>query len=278
MMNNLNIKTIAAAIMLVTTSSNALSAGITRDLRQSVTAEEAREDGGYFEIGATVYAHNETIFKGNEDDNKYGLAAQINGGYQWKGLFIDANDDDGFSFGYKAFNTQNWNYDIVAGSINGIDSDNSDNFESLRERESAGTFGLRATGFYDNNIFQVEAKKIHGDDVDGYQASVFAGTSWQYQNFTTYAIAGLHYSSSEVNDYYWGVRADEASIEFPEYELKASTTVSAELGFSYPINDSWEFKSKLNYAYGSEEFSKSPLRSDDSQHFVSGTASISYIF
>ncbi|MBV1909468.1 MAG: MipA/OmpV family protein [Kangiellaceae bacterium] len=277
-MYNTHIKTIALGLLLVTSSFDALAAGITRDVRDSANAEDARQDGGYYEMGLSVRAQNTIIFKGNEDDNKLGFGVQINAGYQWNGLFIDVNDDDGFVLGYNALNTQHWSYDIVGGSIPGIDSDNSDSFESLRKRESAGSLGIRTTGFYGKNIYQIEARKIHGNEVDGFQASFLAGTSWQYRNLNTHFIAGLHYSSSSVNDYYWGVRPEEASEEFPEYELKASTSLSAELGFTYPISESWVFRSKINYAFGSKEFSNSPLRADDTQHFISAIASITYVF
>lgn len=269
---------LSAALLLAACSHSILASGITRDVRESANAEESRQDGGYFELGLGINAANTIIFKGNEDEDKYGITAQINLGYQWKGLFIDINDDDGFVFGYNALNTKHWSYDIVGGALGSIDKDNSDDFASLRERESAGTFGVRATGFYGKDIFQFELKRASNDDFTGFQASALAGTSWQYRNLNTHLVVGLHHSSEEINNYYWGVNSVEASDEFEQYKAGASTSFSTELGITYPISESWVFRSKLNYVYGSEQFAKSPLRSDDTQHLVSARATISYVF
>ena len=273
-----NLSRLSAALLLTVCSQSILASGITRDIRESATAEDSRQDGGYFELGVGVYMTNTIIFKGNEDDKKVGVGPQINLGYQWKGLFIDLNDDDGFIFGYNALNTEHWSYDIVGSSISEIDEDNSDDFASLRKREHASTIGIRATGFYDKDIFQFEIKRARNDHFRGLQASILAGTSWQYRNLNTHMVVGLHHSSEDINDYYWGVNSQEANDDFEEYKAGASTTFSTEVGVTYPISESWVFRSKLNYVYGSEEFANSPLRADDTQHFLSARATVSYVF
>jgi len=273
-----NLKLLFPAFALVCLSNASLASGISRDVRESAGIEQTEQNGGYFELGVGISSQNKIIFKGNEDENKTGLGARINLGYQWNGLFVDLNDDDGFSFGYNAINTEHWSYDLIGGRLLGIDKDNSDDFEVLRKRESAATFGVRATGFYDNHIFQFEVRQAQHDDFDGTQASILAGTSWQYRNLNTHLIAGIHYSSSGINDYYWGVNSEEATSEFAEYQLDDSVSFSTELGMTYPLSESWIVKGKLNYAYGSEEFANSPLRADDSQHFVSASAAIIYVF
>ena len=265
-------------ILLSGLASTVMASGITRDIREGASAEETREDGGYFEIGLGHYSRNATIFKGNEDDSKHGFGARINAGYQWKGLFVDLNDDDGFSFGYNALNTKHWSYDLVAGTIQEISNDQSDLFVSLNKRQSASTLGLRATGFYGKNIFQVEVRDARNNEFNGFSASALAGTSWQIRNWNTHVIAGIHYSSSTINNYYWGVTPEEVSADFSEYEADASTTFSTEFGVTYPISESWVFRGKVNYVYGSKEFANSPLRADDTKHFVGTSASISYVF
>lgn len=272
------LKFLLPALILASISDAALASGISRDVRESANIEQTEHNGGYFELGVGITAQNKIIFKGNEDENKTFLGARINLGYQWNGLFVDLNDDDGFSFGYNAINTEHWSYDLIGGRLLGIDKDNSDDFEVLRKRESVATFGLRATGYYDDNIFQFEVRQANHDDFDGTQASILAGTSWQYRNLNTHLIAGIHYSSSGINDYYWGVTPEEATPEFAEYQLDNSLSFSTELGMTYPLSESWILKGKLNYAYGSEEFADSPLRADDSQHFVSASAAVIYVF
>jgi outer membrane scaffolding protein for murein synthesis (MipA/OmpV family) len=269
---------LTAGILLSGLATTAMASGITRDIREGASAEETREDGGYFEIGLGHYSKNAITFKGNEDDKKQGFGLRINTGYQWKGLFIDLNDDDGFVFGYNALNTNHWSYDIVAGALPEITDDQSDLFASLRERKAARSLGLRATGFYGKNIFQFEIRDARNDEFNGVQASALAGTSWQIRNWNTHVIAGLHYSSSSINDYYWGVRADEVSADFSEYKADASATFSTEFGVTYPISESWVFRGKVNYVYGSDEFANSPLRADDTKHFVGTSASVSYVF
>jgi outer membrane scaffolding protein for murein synthesis (MipA/OmpV family) len=269
---------LTAAILFSSIATSAIASGITRDIRQGAGAEETREDGGYFELGLGHYSTNTIIFKGNEDDKKHGFGVRINAGYQWKGLFIDLNDDDGFVYGYNALNTDNWSYDIVGSVISPINKDRSDLFESLRDRKAGRTLGLRATGFYGKNIFQFEVKDARNDEFNGFQASALAGTSWQVRNWNTHVVAGLHYSSSAINDYYWGVRPEEVNADFAEYEADASAVFTTEFGVTYPISESWVFRGKVNYVYGSEEIANSPLRSDDTKHFIGTSASISYVF
>jgi outer membrane protein len=273
-----NIIKLLSALTLALAAGSSLASGITRDIRSSANVEDARQDGGYFELGAVFNARDTIIFKGNEDENKYGFGAIVNVGYQWKGLFVDVNEDEGVVFGYNAFNTDHWSYDIVSSRLGGINSDTSDRFASLRKREGTNSVGIRATGFYDKNIFQFELKDTQSNNFDGVFASALAGTSWQYRNLNTHVVAGLHYSSAGLNDYYWGVRPDESNAEFAQYTAGASTTFSSEIGITYPISENWIFKSKLNYVYGSEEIANSPLRADDSRHFLSSSASLIYVF
>ncbi len=276
--NSLLLGLLWVGVSNITLTNNSLASGITRDVRGSVNIEQSEQNGGYFELGAGVSARNKNLFKGNEDESKTSFGARINLGYQWNGLFVDLNDDDGFSIGYNALNTENWSFDLVGGRLIGIDKDNSDLFSDLRKRESTATYGLRATGFYNNTILQAEIRQAHHDDFDGTQASFLAGTSWQYRNLNTHLIAGIHYSSAGINDYYWGIREDEASELFPVYSAGDSVAFSTELGFTYPLSQNWILKSKLNYVYGSKEFADSPLRADDSQHFVSASAAVIYVF
>ncbi len=264
-------------MLLVTFTGSALATGITRDVRDASNAEESRQDGGYFEVGVGVNVNNSNIFKGKER-KAVNPTVTLNMGYQWKGLFVDLNEEEGFVFGYNALNTEHWSFDLIAGPTGEIGEDQSDDFTSLRKRESGVTGGFRATGYFDTNIFQFEIREELTDNHNGYHASMLLGKSWQFRNMNTHAIAGIHHGSAELHDYYWGVRSSEASAEFPQYTAESGTAISAEFGLTYPISESWVLRSKLNYVHISEEIANSPLRFDDKQDLVNLSASISYVF
>lgn len=274
------LKKILSAAVLAVFAGSALASGITRDIREAANAEDSRQDGGYFELGIGAYSTNTRVFKG-DDDGKQGINIVINAGYQWKGLFIDANEDDGFIFGYNALNTEHWSFDLVAGGLGPtIDEDTGDGFETLNIRKASLTAGIRATGYYDTNIFQFEVRdevtseSRHG----GYHASILAGKSWQIRNANTHIILGLHHGSEKLNDYYWGVDVDEASTQFSQYSAGASNQFTAEFGLTYPVAEDWVFRSKINYLRASSEIAKSPLRDDDNRNIYIASASISYVF
>lgn len=281
-MNQL-LKQIGYALMFTLTSylPIAHSAPISRDIQNSASVANARENGGYFELGAFAAARNRPLLKWESDKNST-LSLDVNLGFQWNGLFIDVNDDESVVLGFNAINTKNWSYDLVAGVYGGrsnvfITGPNAD-ITYIQSRTASVNGGLRATGFYNNTILQFELRQAGNLDFSGYRASALIGRGWQVRNFNFHGVVGLSHSSARFNDYYLGVREDEASALFPEYVAGSSFTPNGEVGFTYPLNPNFLFKGRLNYTYMSDAAYESPITREGTRNLLSYRVALYYVF
>lgn len=258
------------------------SAGeIARDIRIGNGGDYTQQDGGYADIGFGIQANSGPMIKGDEDGD-IGLAVNLNMGYQWHGFFVEALSDSekGLVFGYNALNTPNWSLDVVLGPEHDeITEEEYKDLAPLRDRKFDLTAGVRATGYYGNNILQLQLRnEILTNRHNGHSASLTAGRSWQIRNANLHALVGYHYASQEVVDYYVGVRSEEASSEFPQYTAGATNTFSSELGLTYPINETWILRSKITAIRFDEEFAHSPIMVDKDRDFIFSTITMNYVF
>lgn len=267
------------AFILVSLCNPVFGADIARQIRSGDSVEDLRQDGGYFEVGFGIGGVSHKLFKGGEG-NHLGLLGGVSAGYQWNGLFVELfqESEKRLVFGYNVLNNSNWSIDLVLGPEHrGINKEQSQLFETLRKRQADLSGGIRATGYFANDIIQFEVREELTNKHGGFTTSLLAGRSWQLRNTNTHAILGLHHSSSEVVDYYWGVNQSEASSTFNQYTAGASTGLSAEFGITYPLTENWVFRSKLKYFYHSDAVTNSPLLASDTPHRAVFSISFNYV-
>lgn len=98
---------------------------------------------------------------------------------------------------------------------------------------------------------------------DGYELYADYGYGWRSQRWYFEPSFGLSYKSAALNDYYWGVRADEVSVVVPPYQADAGVNTHARLMMSYQLSRRWNFSLITEYERLNDEAAASPLVDDE---------------
>ena len=77
---------------------------------------------------------------------------------------------------------------------------------------------------------------------------------------------GATWKSGRLNDYYWGMKDDEANVAFPAYEAGAGTNIHLRLAASYRISEHWQWSAVIEWEALSAAVRDSPLVEDSAQH------------
>jgi outer membrane protein len=99
---------------------------------------------------------------------------------------------------------------------------------------------------------------------DGYEVFVDYGYGWRNQRWYFEPSIGLSYKSEALNDYYWGVREDEASQALLSYTAGDGINAHARLALSYQVNRHWTFSLVGEYERLNDAAAASPIVEDNS--------------
>lgn len=244
-------------------------------------------NGGYFELGATVYGSSQ--FDVRQPDNTYQPALLISGIYQYHGLFAEMvhQSQDGINLGYNAWNSENWSLDLIFANfqslwelqdnvdLTGYTEAQRDNYLSNRGNTFIGG-GIRATRYWaDHYVFQFRLVGDYYDD-NGIQSSLRLGKSWQVRNWNLYALGSVNYASDKLVQSMYAVSAEEATSRFPQYKPHSALNYGLELGAAYPITNNVVFRALYRFNLLSDEITDSPF--NQSGHVSSFITSVSYVF
>lgn len=264
---------ILAVLQLVSTA--VWAADIARDVRISGSSPYS-EDGGFFEIGSSQAFKTRPII--GEDDS-FTINLFLSGRYQKNGFFIEAIEDS-FTFlslGYNVWNNDVWSVDLIGSSLNSDFIDNgSEELDGIEEKGADFLIGGRATGYFGNNIIQMNLLGDVSSTHDGIIASVEGGRSWQVRNWNYHALLGIRYNSKKVANYYFGVLPQEASSTIPAFTAKAGSIITADIGVTYPISEHWVFRSSAQLEYLTENLRDSPIV--DGNYGTRFSTTFSYVF
>lgn len=109
-------------------------------------------------------------------------------------------------------------------------------------------------GFLQATAFQ-DVSSTHG----GYELFADYSYSVRRQRWFYEPSFGVSWKSEELNDYYWGVREDEANILFPAYSAGAGLNIHARFLISFQINRHWALVTVGEYERINSEAADSPI-------------------
>lgn len=152
----------------------------------------------------------------------------------------------------------------------GFDSGDSTFFSGMTERDSSFDLGLSAD--YSLGDAVISASVLH--DISGAHKSFTADLSYSHllplgETAMFIPTVGVSYLSKDFTDYYFGVRASEATASRAAY--KADATASTYIGYSVdmPLNDSWSVNHSASYIWLGDEITDSSLVDRDTSWFAS---------
>jgi outer membrane protein len=111
---------------------------------------------------------------------------------------------------------------------------------------------------------------------DGYEVYANYGYDFRRQRWLLSPSFGLSWKSGNLNDYYWGIREDEANVLFPAYVAGSGLNHHARLSASYQLNSNWALVLVAEYERLSSEAAASPIVSEN--HVVGAFAGFQYGF
>lgn len=94
---------------------------------------------------------------------------------------------------------------------------------------------------------------------DGYELDIEYGLGLPLGRWYVQPVLGLSYKSRALNDYYWGVRASEATEALPAYRAGAGFNLRAGLSAGYQFSRSWAFSLAAHYEWLNGEMADSPI-------------------
>jgi len=97
----------------------------------------------------------------------------------------------------------------------------------------------------------------------GYELAAYYSRRFTTGRFSFEPTVGASYKSDRLNDYYWGVHPDEASIALPEYHAGAGLNFEGGLVANYYFSRNLRFAMSVNYERLSDEIVGSPLTEEN---------------
>jgi len=97
----------------------------------------------------------------------------------------------------------------------------------------------------------------------GYELSAYYSRRWLVGRLSLAPTVGISYKSAQLNDYYWGVQADEANAALPEYHPRDGFNFEGGLVANYHITRNLRFAVSVNYERLADDIAASPLAEED---------------
>jgi outer membrane protein len=170
--------------------------------------------------------------------------------------------------GYSLFEDDGWEIDALAKvRFEGYDEDDSRFLQGMDDRKWTLEMGgsLSKTFAIGDITADVSADVLN--EHKGYELRLFY--SYDFRNvlespaLTVTPNIGLAYRDSQLNDYYYGVRASEVIAGRPEYNAGDSTGLMAGMRVNYKINEKLSLMSMISFEWLGDEIRNSPIVDED---------------
>jgi len=195
---------------------------------------------------------------------------------------------------YFAYYSENWQIDpsqisysfetisdvkfglMVQPRYDGYSEDDSAIFKGMEDRDFAVDAGVKLS--YESEVGQFEVNVV--TDVTGtHEGTEVKGQfskNWFIESLALSFRTGVSFKSSELVDYYYGVKATEVNTFRAYFVGEKATSVFGAMQFAYPINDQWVLSGMAGYESFSDEIKNSPLL--DKSYALTSYLAIAYKF
>jgi MipA family protein len=97
----------------------------------------------------------------------------------------------------------------------------------------------------------------------GYELAAHYSRRWTHGRLSFAPTVGIAYKSAQLNDYYWGVHANEANSALPEYHAGGGFAFEGGLVTNYYLSRNLRIAFSVNYERLVHDVAESPLSEDD---------------
>lgn len=224
---------------------------------------QGRPDGDYFAAGLGVVISPKP-YKGY--DNEVFLIPLI---IYESGDFYARGKNLGYTFMEREVTifdrAMTWSFDAVAElRFDGYDDDDASIFNGMDDREWTIDMGL-ATELRDPEFgflrlgWLTDILSRH----EGHELRLTYGKRFQMDKLGLTPSVGFAWESSDLVDYYYGVRSSEAIAGRPAYTAGSDITWFTNLQITYQIDERWSLFSLIGWEFFGDEIKDSPLVDED---------------
>ena len=166
--------------------------------------------------------------------------------------------------GCRLFSDSNMTFDVIGKlRTDGYDADKSDDFDGMHDRnmtiDVGGEFGI--SGDWGNLYARILTDAL--GQHDGQEFRVTYAKPFKFEKGKVSPCVGFALLSSNLADYYYGVRDDEARAGRPAYNPGASVNGFVGLDANYQLNDDWTLLTSITYYWLDSNIRNSPIVNKD---------------
>ncbi|MFI4910052.1 MAG: MipA/OmpV family protein [Sedimentisphaeraceae bacterium JB056] len=166
----------------------------------------------------------------------------------------------GSMIGYEIFEADKFSASLIAKwRFDGYEEDDSDYLDGMDDREMTLDGGIQiaySDGWGKTTAsFLTDMLGYH----DGQEVMLSYSKRFSKKAFSLTPSVGVIYGSSNLCDYYYGVRADEQMPGRPEYNVSEAWNPFVSLNIGYELNEKWSLITLLGYKWLDDEISNSPI-------------------
>jgi outer membrane protein len=183
----------------------------------------------------------------------------------------------GATAGFRFLADETYTFDIVGKwRFDGYEDDDSRDLKGMHDRRQTidlggeltllGDWGSLTMGFLTDSLSR------H----DGQEMRISYAKPFDIEKLTISPYVGLDWQSSNLADYYYGVRADEVRAGRPAYNVSDAVNWFAGIYTSYNLDNKWTLIGGISYYWLDSEIYDSPIVNDS--HAISVLAGAMYQF
>lgn len=239
----------------------------------TVSSTESDDDTGFswqLDIGLAVQHHSGLIDNLDKHDGQSSLAALISGGAYYDKFFMEfsAFGNRPLTLGYTLKQTDSSQINLIGlswfPSISESEQRQGSLLNGIQSRHSSFEVGIEYVKRFAHSDIHV---RVMHDMLSRHKGHLLAADYSRPIYTTNWLILpsiGMSYLSQKSVDYYYGIKAAEATVNRAEYLPDSGWSVRASLYAERPINSSWTFFAFASYTKFSHSITNSPIVSVES--------------
>ena len=166
--------------------------------------------------------------------------------------------------GCRLFSDSNMTFDVIGKlRLDGYDADKSDDFDGMRDRnmtvDVGGEFGI--SGDWGNLYARILTDGL--SQHDGQEYRITYAKPFKFEKSKISPSVGFALLSSNLADYYYGVRSGEAQPNRPAYKIGDAINWFVGLDTNYQLNDDWTLLTSITYYWLDSDIRSSPIVNKD---------------
>ena len=183
----------------------------------------------------------------------------------------------GTNVGYDLVKQNNLTLSLLSSyRMAGYDSSDSDFLRGMADRNGTLEAGLQVSLATDLGRFSATLLSDVLDKHNGHEATLTFSKGFPLQGVFVSPFVSAIWQSSQLVNYYYGVRSAEASIDRPAYQVNSSLLVQIGLMANYLYRGHWSVSGRVAVTRLADEISNSPIVEDD--YVTSAYVGIGYQF